>query len=344
MPTISNIISDVRKQLDEIQVNASGFLQGSDNEDLDVIIKSHISDAIRFVYERADMQYMHPTNFVETGNGITISNIRDDIKPKPTTFYVGTFDLPDSFVRLYSAKADSWTVNLSECIDWNDSNYRKLWNLYSTGYPDKPVVAIVPKNSIVLNVDSEADYIFEKNAGSTPTIPAPTSEGQTYFYFDNTQELATASVYVAEYNDNILEWVYSQSRSLSLAYGISQHFYKLFHDLKGKRYIDIVIDYTTSNNAYAITDHTIVYNDYTRTMMLFSLESTAEHAFAYYIAMPTINLSADTNTIDIIEKVYSAVISQIAGLTLLTIRDEHADTLFNLALTQMGAKIQEENG
>jgi hypothetical protein len=341
MPTIANIVEDVRKQLDEIQVNASGFLQGTDNEDLDVIIRSHISDAIRFVYERADMRYMHPTNFIDTDSGITISDIKDNIKPKPTSFLVASFDLPDSFVRLYSAKADSWDVNISDCIDWNDSNYTKLWNLYTTGYPDKPVCAIVPKNSVVIDADMSADYIFTKTAGYTPTIPSPTALGQKYFLFDNSTEgLATASVYDSyELSQGRFVWMYNQANSQSLMYGISQHFIKVLHATEQMKYYDVVW-----NSIFVLTEHTITYNDYTRMMMMFSLKSTAEGAFAYYVAMPSIDTSLDTNTIDIIEKVYTAVISQIAGLTLLTIRDNHADSLFNLALSQMGAKIPNDNG
>ena len=51
-----------------------------------------------------------------------------------------------------------------------------------------------------------------------------------------------------------------------------------------------------------------------------------------------------TPTIEIDNRLYDAVIMYTAGLTLVTLKDEHADALLNQALVMMGAQTKQSNG
>lgn len=51
--TESNIVTAVRKNLDEIEANGASFSSGTDDADLDIIIKLHIKPAVLFILKNA---------------------------------------------------------------------------------------------------------------------------------------------------------------------------------------------------------------------------------------------------------------------------------------------------
>ena len=52
--SVSDIVSEVKICIDEIGLNDAEFLGTQDNEEMDTIIKSKISEALRFVNGNAD--------------------------------------------------------------------------------------------------------------------------------------------------------------------------------------------------------------------------------------------------------------------------------------------------
>jgi hypothetical protein len=51
----------------------------------------------------------------------------------------------------------------------------------------------------------------------------------------------------------------------------------------------------------------------------------------------------ETQKIDIGDRLYPSVIMYLAGLTLATMRDTHAEALFGQALVMMGVRVNQEN-
>lgn len=54
---VSDIVSEVKICIDEIGLNDAEFLGTQDNEEMDTIIKSKISEALRFVNGNADSMF-----------------------------------------------------------------------------------------------------------------------------------------------------------------------------------------------------------------------------------------------------------------------------------------------
>ena len=235
---ITQIIADVRRELDEIQVNPSGFAAGTDNADLDVIIRAHIGKAIEFCYIHADLSLLTPNVYfdegdaeIEPANGIIKYNIpAGDIN-------VAHFDLDDSqpeyentkFLRLCYARCSSWSRDVVEPVYWTDAAAAKLRNWLTTGTPDRPVV-----------------YVW-RNA----------EDGHMM-----------ADLYTVGSGD----------------------------------IIEVAI-----------------------------------------IRKPDFVISAE-DTVDLDTRVYDAIVMYAAGLTLVTLKDEHADALLNQALVLMGAQRDKDNG
>lgn len=80
----------------------------------------------------------------------------------------------------------------------------------------------------------------------------------------------------------------------------------------------------------------IVDNDSARTLELYSSNTKNGDVNYTYGYIDTPSMVGGKYNID--DKVYRAVVYHAAGLTLLTFKDAHADAMFNMALTLMGAK------
>ena len=151
----SEIISGVRKELDEIQLNDAGFAVGTDDTDLDELIIHLLSEAVEFCYEHADLSMLSPTS-VKTGSDVEskqISSYTDGpffdstyayIKNAPSSAagYVGVCSLPSSFLRLHRASVSTWERDVTVATYWNDEGASKLKNWYTTGSAERPVVYI----------------------------------------------------------------------------------------------------------------------------------------------------------------------------------------------------------
>lgn len=75
-------------------------------------------------------------------------------------------------------------------------------------------------------------------------------------------------------------------------------------------------------------------NENAKVLELYGVEGESPTVSIAYMAEP----KATDNNYDIPSKVYRAAVYYVAGLTLLTYKDSHADSLFNQALIMIGAK------
>jgi hypothetical protein len=128
---LESIVSDVRVCIDENASNESEFLFGSDDRELDNIIKSKVEDAIRYALRNANLSFLEPTI---TNPQLTID--RDSVR-------FATCELSDDFLRFVSVKSEGWAHHVSEPILSTDRAYATLKNPITTGYLDNPKAAIM---------------------------------------------------------------------------------------------------------------------------------------------------------------------------------------------------------
>lgn len=138
--SVDTIVADVRVCLDEIGVNEAEFLLDADSEDMNAVIKSKISDAIRYVYLNADLAFITPS--VKSAKGAS------DNKG------VVRITLDEDFLRLCFARLADWEFTVTEAIAHTDKRYAALKNPITTGYPDNPKAAIVESNGKKLELYS----------------------------------------------------------------------------------------------------------------------------------------------------------------------------------------------
>lgn len=210
--SVTTIVDDVKKCIDDIGVNDANFIAGADNADMATIIESKIGDALRFVNLHADVGYLEPTVVGE-----------EDIEKEDMAVANGVVDypLPSDFLRMVYAKLSDWLFAVTEPIYYTEKEYATLKNSITTGYPDNPKAAITANKHLEL--------------------------------------------------------------------------------------------YTTKSSEVGLT-------------------------FGYIGETVQISEGADKGKWPIPNKLYRAVIYYIAGLTLLTYKDAHADALLNMAITMMGAR------
>ena len=84
--SVSDIVSEVKICIDEIGLNDAEFLGTQDNEEMDTIIKSKISEALRFVNGNADWSLLEPNKIITDGT------IEEDL--------VAHVSLPENYSRI----------------------------------------------------------------------------------------------------------------------------------------------------------------------------------------------------------------------------------------------------
>lgn len=129
--SLESIVADVRVCIDENASNESEFLFGSDDRELDNIIKSKVEDAIRYALRNANLSFLEPT----------IAN--PDLTFVEGSVRFATCELSDDFLRFVSVKSEGWAHHVSEPILSTDRAYASLKNPIMTGYPDNPKAAIM---------------------------------------------------------------------------------------------------------------------------------------------------------------------------------------------------------
>lgn len=150
---ISKIVEDVRICLDEHGVNESSLIGGTDEAEMDAIIKSKIEDAIRFVYMSADLSMLEPVLW-EKGEK-SGEEVRGAVQ-----LYRAL--LPSNYLRLCYARVPEWVRSVDSPIMYSDKEYAALSNVFTTGYKDNPKVAFV--------VDGTDKYLELYPSGGEPKI------------------------------------------------------------------------------------------------------------------------------------------------------------------------------
>lgn len=128
---LESIVSDVRVCIDENASNESEFLSGSDDKELDTIIKSKVEDAIRYALRNANLSFLEPTV-----NDYKANIVGDGVKYARIT-------LEETFLRFVSVKSEGWAHHVSEPILSTDRAYATLKNPITTGHLDNPKAAIM---------------------------------------------------------------------------------------------------------------------------------------------------------------------------------------------------------
>lgn len=127
---VEQIVSLVRTKYDEIGLNESGMIGGTDESDFDRIVKSCISDAYRFVINNADTSMLEGKQMEDAG-----LVIGDDL--------VGRVKLPDEFMRGITFRLSSWQSSSGNIITEDTPEYRMQSDPYACGTYQNPVTAIV---------------------------------------------------------------------------------------------------------------------------------------------------------------------------------------------------------
>lgn len=127
--TEDEIIGAVKTCVDEIALNDANFVEEQDDVEMDKIIKSKIHDAYRFVLTHADWSLIDPdTSITEVSVGADL---------------IGSVRLPDNFVRLCSARFQSWPLYISRPVYWDDKEFATLADPYAGGTWERPKVGMV---------------------------------------------------------------------------------------------------------------------------------------------------------------------------------------------------------
>lgn len=130
---IEEVISQVRTKIDEIQLNESEDVLGTDDSDIDTIIRSNINEAINYVVGNADVSLLEPNASIsaeEEPNAIVDENGNE---------YKVSVSIKD-LLRLVSVSAEGWPKSVSETIHSTLPEYAMLSNPYTTGTHERPKV------------------------------------------------------------------------------------------------------------------------------------------------------------------------------------------------------------
>lgn len=135
----STIVSKVRLNLDEIGLNDASSYLGSDESELDTIIKDKIKEAIVFVHGNADITLL---DFTDSDIEKTVAST-SATQLGSSGYYVVSIDAKD-YVRVASVKLPEWTrgVPADEFINETDIEYSALQNPLTTGTPERPKVGM----------------------------------------------------------------------------------------------------------------------------------------------------------------------------------------------------------
>ena len=128
--TISQVVEAVRTKYDEIKPNESDIIGDTDDSDMDILIRSCINDAYRFVINAADLSMLEGKQLSDA-----VLTIDDDM--------IAHVSLPDDFLRGISLRLSSWQSAASDIITEDTPEYRMQSDPYACGTWQHPVAALV---------------------------------------------------------------------------------------------------------------------------------------------------------------------------------------------------------
>lgn len=144
--SVSDIVSDVRMCIDELGLDESQFVGGTEDAELEAVIESKIEDALRYVYLNGSLDVLEFTWM--KGEASVSDKEHVDIP------------LPANLLRLCVVNVDGWPP-MYKAIRGEDREYMMLKNPITTGYPDNPKMAIVTKAYAAATPASEGEGVSE---------------------------------------------------------------------------------------------------------------------------------------------------------------------------------------
>lgn len=162
--TLSSIVTDVRRTLDEAGANDAGFDLGTDDTALDALITAKIGEAYEYVVGHADVALFSP-------DMLTIGTATHDTAT--TAFDKATVTTTRRLLKVVYAESSEWNYPSHEVIMWNDPEYASLFNKHTTGTPQRPKVGV--KHHLADNQDKSTIELFGCKTGYVSYIEAPTS-------------------------------------------------------------------------------------------------------------------------------------------------------------------------
>ena len=158
--TAGEIIRKVRAALDELASLSVGEEMGYDSENVDTIIKDKIGYALNWVLQNAPQNMIDSSMVTSYGGGQTADG--GNLKMSFGYDNVVTVELPDTLLRLLSARLSSW---LYSPVPVNEFSAVALMQQGRTtkGCPDMPVSVLCTENGKsvlkMYTADSRADTL-----------------------------------------------------------------------------------------------------------------------------------------------------------------------------------------
>lgn len=138
----SEIYAKVKAFIDEVGENDSEFmLSDKDTQNLETIINEVALPSVRNVH-------LNAPNGTLIGEPQEIEDFSID-----STSLVGTITLPEKFLRLVSAKLNTWDSPVTRAITEDMAEYRMQSNKYMRGTYNKPVCAVVRTSEGALKLE-----------------------------------------------------------------------------------------------------------------------------------------------------------------------------------------------
>lgn len=125
--TGADIVSRVRRTINEARVNDSEFYTGADESELDSIIAAHVLEALNFVHGTADPDLLDAG---ETATHVTGTR-------ELGSYFVGVVAVP-GYLRLKSLRVQGWSKALTEMQSDEEDEYAKQSDPYACGTPERP--------------------------------------------------------------------------------------------------------------------------------------------------------------------------------------------------------------
>jgi len=134
---VQEIVSRVRGVIDELEANASGFINASgDEKNLTDVIKTNIPYALVYLLENAPVEKLDENGITGQGSYVSGTFSIDN------TTMMGQAQLPDNVLRIVSARLSSWKYSPLPVTE-HSQEYMMQGDEYARGTWDRPVTAIV---------------------------------------------------------------------------------------------------------------------------------------------------------------------------------------------------------
>ena len=156
--SITNIITDVRKALDEEALNDSDMISGSDDSELDSVIALRAVEAADFVHLRADIAQMalDATKTIQPSSSDIPPRVDDDEEDEPTPWSLAETGVPtptslgtDSsnipatdMLRFLTAYADGWKAPVSALAIEGSAEHAMALDEFVGASPERPVAIL----------------------------------------------------------------------------------------------------------------------------------------------------------------------------------------------------------